>query len=128
MAGAPYLRHLAAAELAGETRSRLRGEDRALRAAHQERRTPDLPDGVPELLEVGLQPSAADRGIELVGPAAVGQPSERVPPPLADVLLGAPRVEGAGPLDRLLEGGEVALRELGADRLAARGGDRRGDV
>src|SRR5262249_10107543 len=66
MAGAPYLRHLAAAELTGETRSRLRGEDRALRAAHQERRTLDLPDGVPELLEVGLQPPAADRGIELV--------------------------------------------------------------
>src|SRR5262249_13955474 len=83
-------------------------------------RAGDLAHLGPELLEVRLEPAAADRRIELVRPPPLGRLAERVPEPGADVLLGAERIEGARLGHRVLERIEVALRELGPDRLPAR--------
>src|SRR5437867_2729513 len=128
MAGARHLDHRAPRQLTHEARRRLAREDGALGAAHEERRATDLPHLLPQALEVRLQPAAADAGIELVAPAAVGALAERVAEAGADVLRRAERIEGLGARDRLLERGEVAHLELRRDRLATRLRDGGGDV
>src|SRR3989454_9050676 len=128
VAGARHLDHLAPRQLTHEAPRRLAREDGALGAAQEERRATDLPHLLPQALEVRLQPAAADAGIELVAPAAVGALAERVAEAGADVLRRAERIEGLGARDRLLERGEVAHLELRRDRLAARLGDGGGDV
>src|SRR5438094_305121 len=97
MAGARHLDHRAPRQLTHEARRRLAREDGALGAAHEERRATDLPHLLPQALEVRLQPAAADAGIELVAPAAVGALAERVAAAGADVLRrAAPRRSSTG--------------------------------
>src|SRR5256885_3933972 len=112
VAGARHLHHRAARQLAHEARRRLAREDGALRAAHEERRAADLTHLLPQPLEVRLQPAAADAGIELVAPAAVGALAERVAEAGADVLRRAERIAGPGTRARGLEPREIAHPEL----------------
>src|SRR5205823_12971835 len=101
MAGARHLDHRAPRQLTHEARRRLAREDGALRAAHEERRAADLPHLLPQALEVRLQPTAADAGVELVAPAAVGALAERVAEAGADVLGRAEGAERRGARGRL---------------------------
>src|SRR5689334_15347585 len=103
MPGARNLDDRAPRQLPDEACRHVAREDRALRAADEERRAPDLPQLVPEPLEVGLQTAAADAGVELVGPRAGRRLPECVAEPLADVLGRAERVEGLRARDRILE-------------------------
>ena len=113
--------------LAAEPLGRLGGEDRALGPADEERRRPHAPHVLPERLELEVD-RAEDRRVELVGPAPVGSLAEGMSQSLADVLdrpAGVERLRGS---HRVLEGIEVASRELARDRVAPPALHRRGDV
>src|SRR5436309_12483780 len=103
--------------LAAEPLGRLGGEDRALGPADEERRRPHAPHVLPERLELEVD-RAEDRRVELVGPAPVGSLAKGMSQSLADVLdrpAGVERLRGS---HRVLEGIEVASRELARDRVA----------
>src|SRR5262249_52607966 len=114
-------------KLAAEALGRLDGEDRALRAPDEERRAADAPYRVPEALQVRRH-APPDARIELVDPASTLVLPQRVTEPILDVRARAARVEGERLLDGLLEGPEVAHRELRADGARPGGRDGRRDV